>query len=534
MNKIICLLLLLLSFNIRAQHGNLPLGYDASLLFEKELNNTQLHTSFKPLVKSSVSMKIDLDSLYQTKFINDKDVWYKRKLFYEHTLILNGKDYKVHLSPIIHLDKGKDIRIKKDILTNTRGFMVEGDIGRLVSFSSSFLENQSIFPEYIDYRIRSKKVVPGQGFARDFKKTGFDYAMASGYVSVKPGNKFLIQFGHGKNFIGNGYRSLLISDNSFNYPFLRVQSNFEHIQYTNLCAELLDINYFEDNSTDNNNMGYAKKYLSSHYISANISSNINLGIFQSVIWDTNIDSGNKGFDIKYINPISLFRPLIYHYKTQHNLMLGINVKYKLPFRSYLYGQLVLDDFKNNKIHSLDYWNNSRYGYQFGAKLYDFLGIENLCFQLEYNLVRPFTYAEQNTRVNYAHYNQSLAHPIGANFSEKILIISYRKNRWGGNTKLIFTKYGDEIQGHTFYGHDIYNSIHDYQDSPNQLSQMYQGDITDILFSQLNVSYLINPASNLKIYFSIMRRVKVSQLIESNSLIYNIGVKTDLFNHYYDF
>jgi len=534
MNKTICLLLILLSSNIRAQHGTLPLGYDASLLFEKELNNIQLHTSFKPLLKSSISMKIDLDSLHQTKFINNKDAWYIRKLFYEHTIILTGKDYKVYVSPIIHLAKGKDVGIKKNIFTNTRGFMVEGDIGRLVSFSTSFLENQSIFPEYIDDRIRLIKVVPGQGFARDFKKTGFDYAMSSGYVSLRPGNKYLIQFGHGKNFIGNGYRSLLLSDNSFNYPFIRVQSNFENIQYTNLCAELLDINYFEDNSTDNNNMGYAKKYLSSHYISAHISSTINLGIFQSVIWDTNIDSGNKGFDIKYINPISLFRPLIYNYKTPHNLMLGINVKYKLPFRSFLYGQLVLDDFRNNKINSLDYWNTSRYGYQFGAKLYDFVGVENLCFQLEYNLVRPYTYAEQDTRVNYAHYNQSLAHPIGANFSEKILIISYRKNRLGVNTKLIFTKYGDEIAGHPSYGHDIYNSIYDYQNSPNQISPMYQGNITEMFCSQLNISYLINPASNLKLDFSIMKRVKLSQLIDSNSLIYSIGVKTDLFNHYYDF
>ena len=486
------------------------------------------------MIKSLVSIKIDLDSLYQTKFINNKDEWYKRKLFYEHTIILNGNDYKVYASPIIHIAKGKDIDIKKDIITNTRGFIVKGDIGRLVSFSSSFLENQSIFPEYIDDRIRSKKVVPGQGFARDFKMTGFDYAMASGYISIRPGNKYLIQFGHGKNFIGDGYRSLLLSDNSFNYPFLRVQSNFKNIQYTNLCAELLDINYFEDNSIDNTNMGYAKKYLSSHYISTNITSNINLGIFQSVIWDTNINSGNKGFDIKYINPISLFRPLIYHYKTPHNLILGLNVKYKLPFSSYLYGQLVLDDFMSNTIKLVDYWNNSRYGYQFGLKLYDFIGIENLCFQLEYNLVRPYTYAEQDTRVNYAHYNQSLAHPIGANFAEKILIISYRKKRWGGNTKLIFTKYGNEIEGHTSYGHDIYNSIYDNQNSPNQLSQMYQGDVTDIFFSQLNVSYLINPASNLKINFSIIRRLKQSQLIENNSFIYYIGVKTDLFNHYYDF
>ena len=68
--------------------------------------------------------------------------------------------------------------------------------------------------------------------------------MSSGYVIYRPNNMFTLQFGHGKHFIGNGYRSLLLSDNSFNYPFLRIQTTFGKIQYTNLYAELQDINYF--------------------------------------------------------------------------------------------------------------------------------------------------------------------------------------------------------------------------------------------------------------------------------------------------
>ena len=84
---------------------------------------------------------------------------------------------------------------------------------------------------------------------------------------------FAIQFGHGKHFIGDGYRSLLLSDNAFNYPFLRIQTSFWRVQYTNLYAEMQDINYFENNGIDNyDQMGYAKKYMSSHYLSTNVNS----------------------------------------------------------------------------------------------------------------------------------------------------------------------------------------------------------------------------------------------------------------------
>ena len=103
---------------------------------------------------------------------------------------------------------------------------------------------------YLDAKIRKTKVVPGQGYARDFKETGFDYSMAAGYVGIKPSKHFLVQFGHGKHFIGDGYRSLLLSDNAFNYPFLRIQTSFWKVQYTNLYAEMQDINYFENNMSD--------------------------------------------------------------------------------------------------------------------------------------------------------------------------------------------------------------------------------------------------------------------------------------------
>ena len=543
MNRIILSFLCALIFTqLNAQHSNLPLNHDANLIFEKEFQNTDIHTSFKPLIKSTINKKINTDSLLLSEFPNTWTNWYKRKLFSEHLIIIKGDDYKVTASPIIHFSKGKESENETNTFTNTRGFVIEGDIGKSVSFYSTFAENQAIFPNYLDAKIRKTKVVQGQGYARDFKETGFDYAMASGYVGIKPAKHFLVQFGHGKHFIGDGYRSLLLSDNAFNYPFLRIQTSFWRVQYTNLYAEMQDINYFENNGISH--YGYAKKYMSSHYLSTNVTSKLNIGIFESVIWRVNHAPGVRGFDVNYLNPIALLRPLEFSIGSPDNALVGINAKYELPLKSYLYGQLVLDEFSLNEMKSGNDWWGSKYGYQLGAKMYDAIGLENLTLQAEYNLVRPYTYAHHDPRQNYAHYNQPLAHPLGANFSEKLFIINYRKDRWVARAQIMIAKYGDKIKGDpTSYGKDIYMSTGEFEEPsgfihagrPSNFGiEMYQGNLTEINYLQLNIGYLINPSTNFKIDFSIVKRDLVSESDEVNTMFYSVGLKTDLFNHYYDF
>ena len=543
MNRITLSFLCALIFTqLNAQHSNLPLNHDANLIFEKEFQNTDIHTSFKPLIKSTINKKINTDSLLLSEFPNTWTNWYKRKLFSEHLIIIKGDDYKVTASPIIHFSKGKESENETNTFTNTRGFVIEGDIGKSVSFYSTFAENQAIFPNYLDAKIRKTKVVQGQGYARDFKETGFDYAMASGYVGIKPAKHFLVQFGHGKHFIGDGYRSLLLSDNAFNYPFLRIQTSFWRVQYTNLYAEMQDINYFENNGIDH--YGHAKKYMSSHYLSTNVTSKLNIGIFESVIWRVNHAPGVRGFDVNYLNPIALLRPLEFSIGSPDNALVGINAKYELPLKSYLYGQLVLDEFSLNEMKSGNDWWGSKYGYQLGAKMYDAIGLENLTLQAEYNLVRPYTYAHHNPSQNYAHYNQPLAHPLGANFSEKLFIINYRKDRWVARAQIMIAKYGDKIKGDpTSYGKDIYMSTGEFEEPsgfihagrPSDFGiEMYQGNLTEINYLQLNIGYLINPSTNFKIDFSIVKRDLVSESDEVNTMFYSVGLKTDLFNHYYDF
>lgn len=536
------------TLQVKCQHDNFFLGNDYFFNIEKKIltNDINHHISFKPLVKSDFNIdypNVLFSDINQTQ----KKSWLYRKLFLEHLFVYNEENYNIYCSPIFDLTLGREKLNQQKIYTNTRGYIVYGNIGQKISFFSSFRENQSVFQSYLRNFINEKNVVPGQGFARRFKDVGFDYAIASGYVSIRPSDLFVIQFGHGKHFVGDGYRSLLLSDNSFNYPFLRVQTSLGKLHYTNLFAELQDISYFATNSIENvDQMGYPKKYMSSHYLSLNLFENLNLSFFESIIWRVNHAPGNRGFDVNYLNPIIFLRPIEFSLNSPDNVLIGLNANYKINYKSYAYSQLILDEFSLNDLRkNNDFWAN-KYGYQLGFKSYDILNLDMTSFQIEYNYVRPYTYAHHNPQQNYGHYNQSLAHPLGANFSELVSIVRYKYKRLGFQLKHIIAKYGSSFSNNTVsYGNDIFMSTGDYAETqglqnigsgrPSDFGiEMYQGNLSRLNYTQLNFSYLINPHTNLKFVLSLGKRTLKDEESENISDYFTFGFKSDLFNNYYDF
>lgn len=545
MKQVIIILLGLLFFEGNSQHTNLLLGRNYSTEINKfiYINQLGLHTSFKPILKSDLHFSVDsvIGSLYNKYSKN----WYLRKTFSEQFIILEGDNYSVMASPIINFSMGYESSISRNTFINSRGYIIEGDLGDKISFSTSFVENQAIFPNYLDEYIRENKVVPGQGSKRNFKESGFDYAMSSGYVSYKSNNIFALQFGHGKNFVGDGYRSLLLSDNTFNYPYLKLQTTFWKVQYTNLYAELMDINYFVTHGLSNQDqIGYPKKYFSSHYLSINANNRLNLSLFEAVIWRMNHAPGSRGFDINYLNPIVMLRPIEFSLNSPDNVLVGINTKYAFP-SSYFYAQLVLDEFSFSHLRSNeDFWAN-KIGYQLGYKIFDPLNISRLTLQAEYNYVRPYTYAHHNPEQNYAHYNQALAHPLGANFSEILFIANYRWKRFVIDAKLMFAQKGLDFQGDTVsYGGNVYFSTGNYAAEEDLIGMgsgrpsdfgiaMLQGNLTKIDYKSLNISYIINPYTNLKINIGLILRKSSNSDGDIKTQFINFGIMSDLFNHYYD-
>ena len=339
--------------------------------------------------------------------------------------------------------------------------------------------------------------------------------------------------GHGKNFIGDGYRSLLFSDNASPYPFFKINTTFWKIKYTNTWMSLRDVR--PEVTADGS---FRTKYIANHYLSYNVTKRLNIGLFESVIWQNDND---RGFDFNYLNPVIFYRAIEFSTGSRGgNAIIGLSGKFKFSDDVNVYSQLIIDEFSSGDIFGGDGSYKNKIGYQLGAKYYDAFKVDGLMLQAEYNRVRPYTYSHNTVILNYGHNNQSLAHTLGANFSEFIAIARYQRGRIFGDAKLIVAKRGFEFNTEEdmfFYGGSIYGSEDNrISDNGNDLAQ---GNTTDFLHAELQAGYLLNPATNLKVYASVIFRdfkpeIDTAEIFENQTTWFNFGIRTDLFNWYYDF
>ena len=452
---------------------------------------------------------------------------------------LQGKDYWFTVDPIFDLQAGKDTDADfSNTFNNTRGIYIQGGLGNKFSFSASVYENQGRFAQYFNAYAESiapsdgPAIVPGRGIAKRFKDDAFDYPVAEAYLSYTPSKFINVQFGHGKNFIGDGYRSLLQSDVASPYPYLKLNTKFWKIKYTNTYTWLKDVRpeVTEDGA-------FLTKYIANHYLSWNVNKRLNLGIFESVIW---ANTNNRGFDINYLNPIIFYRAIEFETgQDAGNAIVGASAKYKLNDNFNVYSQFVLDEFSLNDVKGGNgSWKN-KFGLQLGAKYYNAFKVKDLMLQAEYNAVRPYTYSHNSIILNYAHNNQPMAHLWGANFRELVLIGRYRKDRVFGEAKLIAGIRGFDINNSTDnfnYGGNIYR---DEVDRPFDSGvKIGQGIKTNTINASVQAGYLINPASNLKVFANISYRnfnpeAETMSVLNNSTVWFNFGIRTDLFNWYFD-
>ncbi|MCX6232211.1 MAG: hypothetical protein NTZ33_11775 [Bacteroidetes bacterium] len=535
MSKKICLLYLLLSgLVIQAQQLNYPLANPFLYQIDKAIYSPEniFHTSVKPYLTADIDKIISTDSVQQSfilkhdfgkKFPNT--VW--NKIFNEHLFTIDKDGFKATIDPVFNFEFGKEVNGNKSYnYVNTRGFLIEGNIGKQFSFSTTFYENQASFPDYLSRNILNTQVVPGQGMIRLFGKNAFDFAWASGYISYTPSKYFNFQFGHGKNFIGDGYRSLLLSDNAFNYPYLKITTNVWRFKYTNLYAE------FQDLKTPHTyDLGFHKKYGTFHYLSYAVNKRLNIGLFEAIIWNAQDSSGYRGFDVNYLNPVIFYRPVEFSLGSPDNALIGTNISYKIADNYVLYGQILIDEFKLSEILARNGWWGNKQAFQIGAKAFDLFNIKSLYLQTEFNYVKPYTYSHRSSLQNYGHYNEALAHPVGANFWESVTIVKYSYKRFFAEYKLNYICYGEDSAGVNF-GKDIFRS---YDDHPRDYNNFLgQGIKTNLIYNDLRLSYLVNPSANLNISIGITDRYEFTDSYKYHTAYFYIGLRTSLHNFYYDF
>jgi len=261
---------------------------------------------------------------------------------------------------------------------------------------------------------------------------------------------FNAEVGRGRNFWGNGYRSMVLGNSHALYPYLKFTTKVWKFRYVNLFAKqrtfLREINESRFNS----------KYSALHAIDLDITKKIKLTIFESVIWQAADTLSNRGFELNYLNPIIFYRPVEFAQGSADNVLLGAGLRYLHNRKTLFYSQFFLDEFLFNNVRNSSGWWANKIGLQLGVKsnLND-----KITVYTEYNLARPFTYSHGSVQQNYGHMNQSLAHPLGTNFMEWTSGIEYEKKKFILNLRFNWALYGRNINGDN-YGGDIYTESRD--------------------------------------------------------------------------
>lgn len=336
----------------------------------------------------------------------------------------------------------------------------------------------------------SSEVLPGIGrYSPDAEGAGalflplFDLAYT-------PSEAFRISVGRGKHFIGHGYRSVTLSDHAGPYPYAQLTANVWRLQYTSLFSQQQGVADIFSQPAD-----FADKYTATHVLSWNISPKVDVQLFESIIWQGRDSLSDRGFDVNYLNPIIFYRPVEFSLGSADNAIIGLGASFKIDPGHQFYAQLALDEFLLSELRAANGWWANKFGLQAGAKAYDAFGIEGLYAQGEINLARPFTYSHGSPLQSYGHLNEPLAHPLGANFYEALMIGAYRRGRFELRDQVVWSQYGRDVGGQNLGG----NIFRSYA-SPERIfgNSIGQGARFEQISNSIWLSYIIDEGSDFRL------------------------------------
>jgi hypothetical protein len=516
-----------------SQHLNLKLEFFSQQNINAQINKSEesIHSGFRPLIQSelenhsiydSIGYAETKDKLFSDKF---KSKWIYRKVRAEDFIIHQSKNFNLKINPLFDFTYKKSPDYNQTFYNNTRGIEFKGDIGKKFSFYTAFYENEARFAPYIASYVNEHRIAPGQGAVKILKNNKFDFSQASAYFTIKASKNITIQAGHYKHFVGEGYRSLLLSDNSFNYPYLRFSATFGKLQYTLIWNQyqLFEGAYYNY---------HQRKYGSVSYLSWAPKPGFEFGLFESVMWPGNTPEEKNNFNLNFFNPVILSRVSIYGLNAKENILVGINSRIKIYKFAQFFGQFALDNL------DADVAANNNYAFQLGFKHFDLfhqqLKNQKLFLHTEYNYISPYTYAYKDVQQSYSHYNQPITYPAGSGLKELLAAAKYsfkdvslevRASYLINSIDTISTNFGSNI----FLPNEVQNGIVSH--TGNTPGQGIKNELIH-LYSEL--SFTINPATNMRFFMALHIRENSNQLNSERKTFYSFGIKTNINNYYYDF
>ncbi|HEY9123079.1 MAG TPA: hypothetical protein VIO15_01985 [Bacteroidales bacterium] len=481
----------------------LPLNNDYWLSYENGAvsNNQTSYTFIRPFVFDTCKKDIDEKVLFSGYDAKPHKRYAGKKLFDESIVKYDTVGVKIYADPLFDFALSREINTNENYTTNTRGVRVWGNVNSSLFFEANVYESQATFLPYLYERFKATNAVSGQGRARKYD-TGFDYGLASGRIAWFVSKKLLFSIGTDKMFVGNGYRSLLLTDNAFNYPYALYTLSVGKFKYTQSLLVLMG------DSIPKTSFGVWERKLSSmHILSFLASQDIHLSVFEYNIYHYPNKRSNIDFAWEAVNPVMFVNTASQNEKSSS--LLTFDMKVNIFNTLTCYGQLAASNIKDNGFKA------ANTGWQGGVKYYNAFTLRNLVLQYEHNKAGNKLGLNEDTLLNYTHHMQSLAHAWGNNFSENIIIAAYRHKRIFVNALYNWGSYGNKNYGEkeikVLPGQSAYN---------------------DLKYFTLSLSYVLNPYTNRRLELGIMKREASYQ--NRSNLFFYFTFKTNLINKYYDF
>ena len=522
LKAVVMLLLVILTDSFVYAQEYLHLNSENNLRFEKRnYKNKSIHSNIKPFILSD---SINYNNPTSKSYSNIQKKW-ANKILNDDLFEISTGSFSAYINPIITIAPNFEIGSKKSFDNNQFGLSIGANVEQKLAFQFNGFYGIQSFPLPIERLIDSVEIIPGYGKYYSKKGENYHYFDIRGYLSYSPWKYLNLQAGIGKNFWGDGYRSLFLSDNANSYPFVKATVDVWKFKYIWMFGALKDYN------SDYLDVSFKNKLLFSHYLSWNATKWLSLNFFESIISNPVDSTGVSYFNVNYLNPVIFFRPVEFAGGSADNAILGFGVKLKLWKKYQLYGQFVIDEFVLSEVSSNNGWWGNKYGIQVGLKLFDLLNLKNLFGRIEYNRIQPYTYSYSNSIVNYGNYYQPLAHPSGANLEELVLQLHYHINRYSFEAKAVFCEKGMD-SGEISYGGNVYKSYDlRLEDYGNALKQGFKGSFSDIL---LKTSWLVNPKTNLSMYFILNYKNYYQPDGNFKHTYISLGIKTIIGDQSLDF
>ncbi|MBU2020481.1 MAG: hypothetical protein KJ941_12610 [Bacteroidetes bacterium] len=336
-----------------------------------------------------------------------------------------------------------------------------------------------------------------------------------GRLSYTPNRFINLQAGYDENFIGEGARSLFLSDYGKPYGFGQMRMNFWRIEY-------LVLYQFMNERLNNKKIN---KFATTHYLNFSATDWLQFGLFETVVFAPKDIFLNRGFEPEYLNPMIFFRPQEYALGSSDNVLVGLDMAANYKNWTF-YSQLLLDEFSLTEIRAKSKWWANKFGIQTGIKGRMNVYNRPLFVRSELNIVRPYTYSHLSLAQSYTNRDGVLAHPLGANFMELLVEAKYQFKKW---TAEVLVNYSLKGYDDSFnQGGNIYIP---YINRPDDYGHTIgQGNHNNQFILGTKVSYSVLKGGNMQAFVDYQFRANTYlAFLPTHQVI--VGIRSNIWNDY---